>query len=300
MKVFGPIVVTYSKVQKAIPVILANTNAQARKTGMNLGCEIYRWMGAVYIEQLPGLGLKSTQEKEFTDKLFPKIKDAGKAIPEKNVRGVKGKAKSFNPLDLIESTDLMKELSEDWNEKVVSKKWKDKKDAVEELMVLLPKVTKIKLDGSFVDLMGTMQKLVKDTNVNVLNAAIKTVLMIIEKTEKKFSPFAKKTLLALLPTLKEKKLSIAKPMNDACDLLFQHCLKLTDFMEPMCGSGGFFEAKVPFIRQSATALVLRCLKNPKCDGGKAGVKQCSSDLGFALVKLVSDGDAVVRKNLKKQ
>merc|ERR1712083_147906 len=136
-----------------------------------------------------------------------------------------------------------------------------------------------------------------DTNVNVLNGAVKVVVVVVDKTKKQFQPFAKNMYKAMVPIFKEKKMSISKPTNEALDLIFIHCLKISDLHGELISRS--FADRVPVVRQQSTAFLLRCLKHKKCDGGKGGAKGAKDELGFALVKMVGDSDSTVRKNVQE-
>ena len=66
LKGFGPAVLPFDKLQKALPKILAHTNGAVRKEATDLAVELYRWMGVIFTNHLkpfPSNHLKKKNSK---------------------------------------------------------------------------------------------------------------------------------------------------------------------------------------------------------------------------------------------
>jgi len=133
---FGPGVIAFDKMQKALPKILAHVNNQVRQEAMDLAVELYRWMGHIFTNHLKSIGLKKAQEDQLNG-MFAAV-TLGQARPVKTVRSEAGKAAvggkkgkggaaadvPFDPMALVKPVDIAAKLPKGWNEKAVgAPKW---------------------------------------------------------------------------------------------------------------------------------------------------------------------------------
>lgn len=309
---FGPKVVPVQAVQSVILGVFDNPKVEARKAAQDLSIEIYRWLGPLFKDYLATTKLKpsiiSELESQFED--VP----VGKARPERYLRGQKAPAapkgspsqskssrdveedEGFDPLSLIEAIDVCGKLSKNWSAGCSSGKWKDRKEKVDELLDLCSRNPKIKPGPRFIEVVSGLRRLLVDVNVNVLAVAVKALDALAKGLGSEFRDSAKQATPNLIEALKEKKLTVTKPICDALDTFFEHCYKLSDVTDSIIAG---LQNKVPKVRQDVLSWLLRCLQSEKASGGGNGVMAAAQALAPALVAALSEGDADVRKIAQK-
>jgi len=310
LRSFGPGVVSFEKLQKCLPKLLANTQAMVRKEAMELATELYRWMGNIFTAQLKSFNLKSAQEKEL-ESLFEKVTDQGKARPTKVVRSAASKAASgaakkgkggvaagggdaaaaFDPLSLVKPVDVCGKLSKGWVDKVVKEpKWQQRKELLQELQTAAESAPKIELTPAFVDAIGSLKKCLKDSNVVLVGAALQCLLPMVKGTRRAFFPHARQLFPLLLSLLKEKKVTVNAPLVALLDALAElGVVDIHEVIDPLNESLG---DKVSKIRIETAQFLQRWLAMPRItDKTLAPV---TKQLADALVKVMGDAEVQVR------
>ena len=303
---FGPGVLTFDKMQKALPKILAHVNNGVRKEAMDLAQELYRWMGAIFTNHLKSLALKSSQQTEL-DALFEKT-ETGKARPVKFVRSEAGKVAAggkkggkggadapFDPLSLIKPVDIASKLSKGWIEKVTAApKWQEKKLCLNELQSLAEATAKIEVSPQLVDVIGALKKALKDSNVVIVGDALKCILALAKGTKRGFYTYARQIFPTFIALLKEKKSNVSVPLQACLDGFAEMgVVEIPEVLEPLLEGLG---DKVSHVRIQVCQYLQRWFALPRITEKslKGSKEDATKPLAEALSKVLNDAEVEVR------
>ena len=120
--------------------------------------------------------------------------------------------------DLAEPVDIRKNLPSEFNEWIVSTKWKERKDALEALLTN-SKVPRIK-EENYTEIMGTLGRCMKDANIVVVTVAAQCVEAIARGLRKPFSQYRQLVMMPMVEKLKERKTSVVEALSNAMDGVF--------------------------------------------------------------------------------
>ncbi|CAD5225854.1 unnamed protein product [Bursaphelenchus xylophilus] len=128
-------------------------------------------------------------------------------------------AEDIDPWDLLEPRDIIKDLPKEFDEWLVSKKWQERKEALEALLASLEKHPKLVPDLEiFRGLIGELKRIIeKDSNVIVVSLAVKSVQGVVKGLRHLFEPVLPSVFLALITKSKEKKEVFADALNKCLD-----------------------------------------------------------------------------------
>ena len=125
----------------------------------------------------------------------------------------------IDPYELAESVDILSKLPKDFYTNVESKKWQDRKTALESLENLL-KTPKLD-NGDYGDLVRVLKKIIaKDSNVLVIALAAKCLSSVANGLKKRFHPYASSCIPVLFEKFKEKKQNVVQNLREALDAIF--------------------------------------------------------------------------------
>jgi cytoskeleton-associated protein 5 len=118
--------------------------------------------------------------------------------------------------------DILSKLPADFYTRAQSPKWQNRKEALEELQVLLAPNPKLESrDCDYGDLVRILKGLIsKDSNVLIVAMAGNCVAGLAAGLKKKFAPFAPSCLPIILEKFKEKKAVVLTAMRAAADACF--------------------------------------------------------------------------------
>ena len=120
--------------------------------------------------------------------------------------------------DLAEPVNIRKNLPPEFNDLVVSTKWKDRKDALEALLTN-SKVPRIKPEN-YSDLLGILGRAMKDTNVVVATVAAQCVEAIANGLRSAFGQYKSLVMIPMIEKLKERKPTVVEAVSGAMDAVF--------------------------------------------------------------------------------
>jgi hypothetical protein len=312
LKDFGPGVMVFEKMQKALPKILAHINNGVRQEAMNLAVELYRWMGAIFTNHLKSLALKSSQQTEL-DALFEKV-TLGQARPVKFVRSQAGKAAAaggkkgkgsaagaggdegaaFDPLSLVKPVDIAAKLSKGWCEKAVSApKWQEKKERLGELLNLAEASAKIEVSPALIDVIAALKKCLKDSNVVIVGDTLKVIGALAKGTRRGFYTYGRQIFPTLIQLLKEKKSNVSIPLQQCLDIFAElGIVELFEVLEPIVEG---LADKVSQVRVQLCQFLQRWLASPRTTA--KGLKDAAKPLAEALAKLILTDPEVEPRNV---
>ncbi|KAK9245867.1 armadillo-type protein [Lipomyces tetrasporus] len=299
VKSFGTKTVSPKSMVKALPKLFAHSDKNVRAEATNLTVELYKWMGdALKTVLLPDL--KPVQQKEL-EEAFENMK--GKAPQQERFllsqqqaasqgNGLGGGAveqeeaeDEIDPIDLAEAVDISGKIPADFYERMGSVKWKDRKEAVDDLFKVVS-VQRI-ADADFSELMRGLAKCIaKDANVAVVTVAANCIEAVAKGLRGGYARYKATVFPSLLERLKEKKQSVSEALAAALDAVFQS----TTFSDVLEDILEFMKHKNPQVKQETTMFLVRCLRTVKIIPKAGEIKQMCD----ACTVLLADTSKPVR------
>ncbi|KAK9468280.1 armadillo-type protein [Lipomyces arxii] len=283
IKAFGTKTVSPKTIVKVLPKLFAHSDKNVRAEATSLAVELYRWMGdALKPVLLPDL--KPVQQKELEEsfeaakgsapqqeRFLLSQQQASTSAP--NSGGAAGQAdeeeeEEIDFYDMIETVDISSKIPGDFYDRMGSVKWKDRKEAVDDLLkvVSVPKIA----DSDFNELTRVLAKCVaKDANVAVVTTAANCVEALAKGLRAGFGRYKVNIFTSLLERLKEKKQSVVDALSNALDASFDSTT-LADILEEILE---FMKHKNPQVKQETTMFLVRCLRTVKVIPKSAEIKQ---------------------------
>ena len=120
--------------------------------------------------------------------------------------------------DLAEPVDIRRNLPPEFNEWIISSKWKERKDALDALLTNA-KVPRIREDN-YSDLVGILGRCMKDANIVVVTVAAQCVEAIARGLRKPFGQYKHLVMMPMVEKLKERKTSVVEALANAMDGVF--------------------------------------------------------------------------------
>jgi hypothetical protein len=286
---------------KLLPKVYGHADKNVRAEAQNLTVELYRWLKEAMKPLFWG-ELKPVQQTDL-DKLFEKVKDdkptqerllrSQQAAQEAAEEAGEAPAEQYDDdeeegaIDLepeFEVVDVMSKVPADFGERLNSSKWKDRKEALEELFTAAnhPAIQ----EGPFDDVMRGLAKSMKDANVACVIAAANCVEVLAKGLKKSFSRYRSTIMSPMLERLKEKKQTVTDALAAACDAVVS-ATGLTDNLEEMLEA---FKHKTPQVKLESARVLVRCLKNLREVPPPAELKTMSD----AAKSLLADSQAPPR------
>ncbi|KAK9331176.1 armadillo-type protein [Lipomyces starkeyi] len=281
VKSFGTKTVAPKGIVKALPKLFAHSDKNVRAEAANLTVELYKWMGdAIKIGLLPDL--KPVQQKEL-EEAFESVKRSTpqqeRFLLSQQQTAAQGNSlvggaveqeeeDEIDPMDFAEAVDIFGKIPGDFYERMGSVKWKDRKEAVDDLfkVVSVPKI----VDSDFSELTRVLAKCIaKDANVAVVTVAANCVEAVAKGLRSGFAKYKTIVFTSLLERLKEKKLSVSEALGAALDAVFES----TTFSDVLEDVLEFMKHKNPQVKQETTIFLVRCLRTIKIVPKSAEIKQ---------------------------
>lgn len=300
---FGCKTVEPKPVLKVLPKVYGHADKNVRAEAQNLTVELYRWLREA-MKPLFWSELKPVQQSDL-EKLFEKVKDEPAPKPErllKSQQAVVASAEEDEPaegdedggneddeaIDLepeILAVDVMQKAPKDLEEKLGSSKWKDRKDALDELYtaVNVPAIE----EGNFDEIMRGLAKcILKDANIAVVTVAANCVECFAKGLRRSFAKYRSTIMNPIMERLKERKQTVTDALGAALDAV---CLatSLSDCMETTLE---FLGHKNPLVKLETTRFLARALKSTKEAPGIPEIKPMAD----AATKLLADSQETQR------
>jgi hypothetical protein len=273
---YGCKIVDPKPVLKLLPKAFGHADKNVRAEATNLTVELYRWLREAIKPMFWG-DLKPTQQTDL-EAQFEKIK--GEPTPkqerllrtqqeamarapaegeEEDSEGVDDveEPAEIDAFDLAEPKDVLKEIPDNFYEQLGSSKWKDRKDAVDELLNII-NVPRIK-DGDYNELNRGLAKCMKDANVAVVTQAALCIEALAKGLRKSYGKHRTTVMQPILERLKEKKATVSDALGLALDAVFQST-SLTDCLEDITA---FLVHKNPQIKEGTMKFLARCLRTTR-------------------------------------
>ena len=287
-------------VLKILPKVFGHADKNVRAEATNLTVEMCRWLKEA-IKVGFWNDLKPVQQQDL-EKLFEKVKEEPPPKQERLTRaqqaapavaadtGAAEDEEAEEPpevqaFDLAEPIDVFPKIPKDLAERLASSKWKERKDALEEVLAVLT-TPRIK-DGPFSDIIGDLARIIlKDANVTVVAVAANCVEKLALGIRKGFGKYRSNIMSPMLERCKEKKPAVTDALGTALDAVFA-ATSLSDCLEETLS---FVPHKNPQVKIESVRFLTRCLRNTRVVPSKAEVKQIAD----AATKLLTESTEIMR------
>ncbi|XP_063678365.1 cytoskeleton-associated protein 5-like isoform X4 [Bolinopsis microptera] len=306
-------------VQKSLlKPIMEHKDGKVRDEGKALVTEMYRWLGDTLSKLLPTLELKEVMLKELEDE-WSKV---DKGTPERYTRSQQAKMEEeedeeeeetdggdggggggggggeeaepeedMDPYDLADPVDILEKLNKacgDFQNMLVDKSWKIRKEALDHLVPLATGTIKIQPSSDFGAIVTPLCKIIsKDANIVVVQLAVKSLGGIAKGLRKGYSSNAKETVIACLSKYKEKKANVVAVLSDCIDASVD-TVPLSAVVEHVVAS---LADKNPAVRQETANFCVRLFQRSKANNLPKSVMKA---LCPALKALLDDTVGSVR------
>lgn len=304
-------------VLKILPKAFGHADKNVRAEATNLAVEFYRWLREA-MKPMFWNDLKPTQQTEI-EAAFEKIKSEPAPKQERFLRsqqaamsrapppGAGGAAEEEDDLeaepvevdafDLAEPQDVLSKVAPDFHDQLASAKWKERKDALEALYVVL-NVPRIK-DGDFGEIARCLgPKCMKDANIAVVTQAAQCIEVLAKGLRKPFGKYRSIVMGPIMERLKEKKASVSDALGAALDQVFI-ATSLSDCLEETLE---FLKHKNPQVKEGTMKFLIRCLKTTRDAPTKpevASIAETAKKLLSESVEGLRSGGAEVLGTLMK-
>eukprot|EP01012_Entosiphon_sulcatum_P017637 TRINITY_DN2237_c0_g1_i2.p1 TRINITY_DN2237_c0_g1~~TRINITY_DN2237_c0_g1_i2.p1 ORF type:complete len:1590 (-),score=328.08 TRINITY_DN2237_c0_g1_i2:288-4868(-) len=298
---FGTSIPLKELFKKELSPLCDDRDGKVRQEALRVVVESYRFIGEG-IKKLPFYGeLREAQHKEL-EKQFEEIKAQGPTAPTRGMRSDKKKVASGGaaapavavPMcvdlgDLVEAVPVLNKLPKDFFVVVDGDgKWMERKKMLDVLGSLAdaPKLQ----DGDYMEVVKLLKKLLNDTQIPLVSAAIKIIGALANGLRQNFAIYTRFYLSTLLDKFKEKKTVVLEPLHNTLLVLYQcNCLPLAGAHTEDIISA--LQNKVPAVKQHTLDWLCKCVEATK---SPASVQKASEALGESVGKLVDDANAAVR------
>ncbi|BES91779.1 Microtubule associated protein [Nesidiocoris tenuis] len=221
--------------ERALP-LLDDRNQCVRNEAKSLVVEFYRWTGPELMAKLQNTlkpvlfneisaifaGISNSPVKPVRVFRSPNLANNFnlETVPQSETDDAKNRSAEKLPDDLP-TVDVFGKIPEDFYNGLQSKKWSDRKDALESLLEILNSAPRIQ-NGDFSDLVRSLSGVIsKDPNIGVVCTAVKCITKLVEGLGNKFTIYASTVVKILFSKFKEKKQTVVSAVHDAIDAILK-------------------------------------------------------------------------------
>ncbi|VDK56206.1 unnamed protein product [Anisakis simplex] len=190
---------------------------------------------------------------------------------------------------LMNEVDILPKLPAQFNEWLESKKWTERRDALQALVDELTKSPRLDPKANYGELTNALKNvLAKDANINVCALCAKSIGGIANGLRTKFAPFASMYIPVIFERFKEKKPTLRDPLIECIDAVAT-TINLDTLVEDISAS---IEKPNPNIKLQACNFMYRVMKKYATNSAP---KKFIKAVAPILVKFASDPDKEVRE-----
>ncbi|KXN82086.1 Cytoskeleton-associated protein 5 [Leucoagaricus sp. SymC.cos] len=300
IKNFGLQVTPPAPLLKALPKIFAHSDKTVRAEGTNLTHVLYQYMGPAIEPWLNDL--KPVQVKELKE-AFEGMECGGKGKgtlkPERMTKAQarevateaggseevpeeEAPAEEFDSRTLAEEVDIGPKVPVNFQGNLKSSKWKERKEALEDLQTLLKGIPRIKDTPEIGELAKSLATCIhKDVNINCVMVAASCLEELAKRTASALGRYRESLVPPMLERLKERKANITDTIGSALDAVFQ----TTTIVDILPDLDPVLKNKNPQVKEGTLKFLGRCLANTKTPVPPAQIKP----LAETLATLLEDG-----------
>lgn len=294
--------------------LFAHADRNVRAETTKLTVELYKWMGGA-LETVLFPDLKPVQQKdlakafELLQNITPeqkrftrnqqieisrrkeeesRMEAAGNEDVEmKDAQDDKSEGLQFDPFDLIEPVEVLSKLPSNLNSRISSTKWKDRKEALEEVHTVLEKAVKLSTKDDYLELVRIFAKCMKDANIQVVQLAANCIEFLAKGLKSDFQRYQSIVLGPMIERTKEKKASVADALNNAMFSIFTSS-SLSDILDETLAG---MKHKTPQVKIASTNFLQKCLAATKVPPKTSEIESIME----SGVKLLTDSQEPVRQ-----
>ncbi|GBE82318.1 hypothetical protein SCP_0407020 [Sparassis crispa] len=273
VRVFGTSAAPPAPVLKALPKIFAHSDKTVRSEGTHLAHTLYQYIG-------PGIeswlaDLKPVQVKELKEAFEVMEKDGkgkGSLKPERMTRAAAREAEAGggdeeeaaaeeesappDPRMFAEEVDIVPKLSATLRPSLGSSKWKERKEALDDLLTLLNATPRIKDSSELGEVAKALATCVhKDANVNCVMTAANCIEALAKGMMGGFGRHRESIVSPLLERMKERKVTVTDAIGSALDAVFT-TTTLPDIIPDIISA---VNSKNPQVKEGTLRFLGRCL-----------------------------------------
>jgi len=289
-------------VLKLLSKAFSHADKTVRAEAQKLTVELYRWLHES-MKPLFWDELKPVQQQDL-EKLFEPVKQEPAPKPERLLRSQQAaKATTNHAPELDEEedvaehesnvdlepeymvVDIMPKVPKDLFDRLNSSKWKDRKDALDELQTA-SNCQAIE-DGPFDDIIRALAKsILKDANIAVVTVAANCVELLARGLRKNFMKYRSTIIGPIMERLKERKQTVTDALGAALDSI----CAATSLMDCLEETLEFLKHKNPLVKLESTRFLVRSLRGTRDAPGLPETKTISD----AVKALVGDSQETQR------
>ncbi|KAI0064593.1 ARM repeat-containing protein [Artomyces pyxidatus] len=305
---FGTQVTPPASILKSLPKIFGHSDKTVRAEGTNLTHAFYQYLGAGIEPWLADL--KPVQVKELKEAWEVMEKDGkgkGSLKPERmtrqHAREVEENAEAGDdapeddageedlappdPRQFAEEVDIVPKLPSGLQTNLTSSKWKERKEALDDLLTLLNATPRIKEASEIGELAKSLATRVQaDANINCVMVAAQCMEALAKGMMSSFARYRETVVPPMLERLKERKANVTDTIGAALDAVFQ-TTTLADIIGDILPA---LTNKNPQVKEGTLKLLHRCLATSPHPIPPPQVKPVSE----ALASLLEDSFAGAR------
>ncbi|KAI8334829.1 armadillo-type protein [Chlamydoabsidia padenii] len=303
---FGTKTVSPKPLIKVLPKLFGHTDKNVRAETSTLTIEIYRWIGAALTPSLSDL--KPVQIKEL-EEAFGKL-PSERPTPERLLRSEQQKAaekaaieegtgdshdddnggnpveeEPMDPYDFADPVDITATLPGNFHELLASKKWQERREALDALLQAT-KTPKI-MDKDYSELVGALTKRINDANILLVGVTANCIEAMAIGLRSEFGKYKGLVTPPLIEKLKERKPAILEQLANSLHAVFSS-VPLMEITEDLTAA---VKHKNPQIRAQSVKLVTRQLQTIRQVPSKAEIKIFAE----MMLKTLDDADAAARE-----
>ncbi|KAI0046098.1 ARM repeat-containing protein [Auriscalpium vulgare] len=277
VRLFGPQVTPPATVLKSLPKIYGHSDKTVRAEGANLTHAFYQYLGAGIEPWLADLKPVQVKElKEAWEALEKDGKGKGTLKPERLTRLQAREAEQTapaggddaaddgpneelalpDPRQFAEEVDIIPKLPSGLQASLASSKWKDRKEALDELLSLLNATPRVKEASELGELAKSLATRVQgDANINCVMVAAQCLEALAKGLMSGFARYRETVVPPMLERLKERKASVTDTIGAALDAVFQST-SLADIVGDILPA---LSNKNPQVKEGSVKFMTRCL-----------------------------------------
>ncbi|KHJ97209.1 HEAT repeat protein [Oesophagostomum dentatum] len=190
--------------------------------------------------------------------------------------------------DTLDPVDVLAKLPADFSTNIESKKWTERRDALQAFLDLLSANPKLDPKASYGEHVSLLKRIIeKDANINVAALAAKCMKCVAEGLRKKFAPHAPAVIPVIFDKFKEKKPLLRDPLVECID-----AIAATTTLEAMGDDViAALEKPNPNIKIQTDLFLYRIFK---LFNSQTMPKKTLKSIAPLLIKHTGDSDAEVR------
>ncbi|KAG6890724.1 hypothetical protein C0995_005097 [Termitomyces sp. Mi166 len=299
IRVFGVQVIPVPQLLKALPKIFSHNDKTVRAEGTTLTHILYQYLGPGIESWL--VDLKPVQVKELKE-AFDAMENDGKGKgtikPERftrqqarevevvesgNDEASEGEIQvDLDPRALAEPVDIVPKIPPSLQTALKSTKWKERKEALDELLTLLTSTPRIKEASELGELTKCLASRVSgDANINCVMVASSCIEELAKGLMFSFGRYREGVIPSMLERLKERKANVTDAIGTALDAVFV-TTTLSDVIPDIEPA---MKSKNPQVKEGTLKFLGRCLATSSSPIQAVQIKPMSE----ALAALLEDG-----------